>query len=130
MSVSPPTNVQALRPMRILLVSDDTKFADRVVSAAGRQGLDIARAASDDDLDVTTIRHASNVIVLDARDALRRTARAATVFATLHPGIAVVLVADGATTPGVSGVRLVDKWRSAERLLGEVERAYLGLGTS
>jgi DNA-binding response OmpR family regulator len=116
--------------MRILLVSDDPKFADRVVSAGGRQGLDIARAASDDDLDVTTIRHASNVIVLDARDALRRTVRAATVFATVHPGIAVVLVADGATTPSVSGVRLVDKWSSAERLLDEIERAYLGLGTS
>jgi DNA-binding NtrC family response regulator len=129
MSVS-PTNVHALRPMRILLVSDDTKFADRVVSAAARQGLHIARAASEDDLDVATIRHAPNVIVLDARDALRRAVRAATVFAALHPSIAVVLVADGATTPDVSGVRLVDKSSSAERLLGEVERAFLGLGTS
>jgi DNA-binding NtrC family response regulator len=129
MSVS-PTNVHALRPMRILLVSDDTKFADRIVSAATRQGLHIARAASEDDLDVATIRHAPNVIVLDARDALRRAVRAATVFAALHPSIAVVLVADGATTPDVSGVRLVDKSSSAERLLGEVERAFLGLGTS
>lgn len=129
MSVS-PTNMHALRPMRILLVSDDTKFADRVVSAAARKGLHIARAASEDDLDLATIRHAPNVIVLDARDALRRAVRAATVFAALHPSIAVVLVADGATTPDVSGVRLVDKWSSAERLLGEVERAFLGLGTS
>jgi DNA-binding NtrC family response regulator len=128
MSVS-PTNVHALQPMRILLVSDDTKFADRVVSAAARQGLHIARAASEDDLDVATIRHASNVIVLDARDALRRTVRAATVFAALHPGLSVVLVAGGAAAPSVSGVRLVDTWSSAERLLGKVERAYLGLGT-
>ncbi len=129
MSVS-ATNAHALRPMRILLVSDDKRFADRVVSAATRQGLHIARAASEDDLDVATIRHAPNVIVLDARDALRRAVRAATVFAALHPSIAVVLVADGATTPDVSGVRLVDKSSSAERLLGEVERAFLGLGTS
>jgi DNA-binding NtrC family response regulator len=129
MSVS-ATNVHALRPMRILLVSDDTKFADRVLSAAARQGLHIARAASEDDLDVATIRLASNVIVLDARDALRRAVRAAAVFAALHPSVAVVLVADGATTPDISGVRLVNKWSSAERLLGEVERAFLGLGTS
>ncbi len=129
MSVS-ATNVHALRPMRILLVSDDGKFADRVVSAATRHGFHIARAASEDDLDVATIHNASNVIVLDARDALRRAVRSATVFAALHPSVAVVLVADGATTPDVSGVRLVDKWSSAERLLGEVERAFLGLGTS
>jgi DNA-binding response OmpR family regulator len=126
MSVS-PTNVHALRPMRILLVSDDPTFADGVVSLATRRGLHVTSVSAEDDLDIATLRHAPNIVVLDAHDALRRTVRAATVFAAAHPGIAIVLVANGATTPSVSGLRLVDKWSSAERLLGEVERAYLGV---
>lgn len=127
MSLSPP-NVRALRPMRILLVSDDATFADRVVSVAASQGLSIASASSEDNLDLTALRHGANVVVLDTHDALRRTVRDATAFAALHPAVAVVLVTDGATAPSVSGLRLVDKWRSPERLLGEVEQAYLGLG--
>jgi hypothetical protein len=120
MSVS-PTNMQALRPMRILLVSDDKKFADRIVSAAARKGLHIARAASEDDLDLATIRHAPNVIVLDARDALRRAVRAATVFAALHRA------SRSSSSPTGGHARRLgspprDKWSSAERLLGEVER--------
>ena len=126
MSVS-PTNVRALRPMRILLVTDDATFADGVVSLATRRGLHVTLASTEDDLDIAALRHGPNIVVLDAHDALRRTVRAATIFAAVHVGIPVVIVANGAATPSISGLRLIDKWSSAERLLGEVERSYLGL---
>ena len=65
--------------------------------------------------------------MLDAQDRLARSSRTATVFATLHPRIATVLVANRAPERSVGSVHVVDKWRSAERLLQELERAFLGL---
>jgi hypothetical protein len=122
------TNVRAIRPMRILLVTDDSRYADELASAALLRGVDLAQAAVGDDLDVTATAHAPNVVVLDAHHALARTSRTATVFAALHPQIATVIVADRAAKRSVGSVLVFDKWRSGERLLGELERAYLGLG--
>ncbi len=67
--------------------------------------------------------------MLDAHDALARTSRTASVFAALYPRIAIVIVANRASERGVGGIRVVDKWRSAERLLGELEHAFLGLAS-
>jgi DNA-binding response OmpR family regulator len=121
------SNVQALRPMRVLLVTDDDRFADRVTAAAAQQGLPIARASSDADLDTTADETSPNVVALDARTRLGRTARAATAFATLHPSIAVVVVARRASPRTVAGLRLVDEWSPPERLLDELHAAHLGL---
>ena len=116
--------------MRILLVTDDSRYADELASAASERGVDFAQAAVGDDLDLTTTAHAPNVVVLDAHDALARTSRTATVFAALHPQIATVVVANRAAKRRVGNVLVFDKWRSAERLLGELERAYVGLSIS
>ena len=120
-------NVRAIRPMRILLVTDDERYADEIAYAASLRGVDLARAAVGDDLDATTTRNAPNVVVLDAHNTLARTSRTATVFAALHPRIATVIVAGHALERSVGNVHVVDKSRSAEHLLRELERAYLGL---
>ncbi len=120
-------NVRAIRPMRILLVTDDDGYADEVALAAALRGVDLELAAVGDDLDAATTLHLPNVVVLDAHDALTRTSRTASVFAALHPRIAIVLVANRAPERSVGGIHVVDKWRSAERLLQELEHAFLGL---
>ena len=120
-------NVRAIRPMRILLVTDDERYADEVASVAARRGVDLARASAGDDLDADTTRKAPNVLVLDANNRLARTSRAATVFAALHPRIATVVVANRAPERSVGGAQIVDKWRSAEHLFDELERTLLGL---
>ena len=122
-------NVRAIRPMRILLVTDDDNYADEVALAASLRGAELERVAVGDDLDVATSRHLPNVIVLDAHDALARTSRTASIFAALYPRIAIVIVANRASERGGGGIRVVDKWRSAERLLHELELAFLGLGS-
>lgn len=121
-------NVRAIRPIRILLVTDDDGYADEVALAASLRGVDLELAAVGDDLDATTTLHTPNVVVLDAHDALARTSRTASVFAALHPRIAIVIVANRAPDRGVGSIHVVDKWRSAERLLSELEHAFLGLG--
>ena len=122
-------NVRAIRPMRILLVTDDDKYADEVALAASLRGAELELAAVGDDLDAATSRHLPNVIVLDAHDSLARTSRTASIFAALYPRIAVVIVANRASERGAGGIRVVDKWRSAERLLHELELVFLGLGS-
>lgn len=122
-------NVRAIRPMRILLVTDDDDYADEVSLAAALRGMDLELAAVGDDLDAATTLHLPNVVVLDAHNALARTSRTASIFAALYPRIAIVIVANRAAERAVGGIPVVDKWRSAERLLDELERAYLGLGS-
>jgi hypothetical protein len=120
-------NVRAIRPMRILLVTDDSPYADDVASAASLRGIDLRRAAADDDLEATTTLHTPNIVVLDADNKIARTSRAATVFAALHPRIATVIVARRAPERSVGNLQVVDKRRSAEHLLGDLEHALLGL---
>jgi DNA-binding response OmpR family regulator len=122
-----PSNVKALRPMRVLLVTDDDRFADRVTAAAQQQGLPIARASTGDDLDETADATTPNVVALDARTKLGRAARAATAFASVHPSIAVVVVARKASPRTLAGLRLVDEWSPPERLIDELNAAHLGL---
>jgi DNA-binding NtrC family response regulator len=116
--------------MRILLVTDDARYADEVTSVAARRGVDLALASVGDDLDGAATRSAPNVLVLDANNKLARTSRTATVFAALHPRIATIVVANHAPERSVGDVQVIDKWRSAERLLGELEHAFLGLGSA
>jgi len=122
-------NVRSLRPMRVLLVTDDDRLAYRATTAAALQGLPLACASRVDDLEAASELHDANVVALDARTALGRAARSATTFATLHPRIAVVLVGRVPPARGLAGVRFVSSWSPAERLLDELERAYLGLDT-
>ena len=123
-------NVRAIRPIRILLVTGDDRYADKIAFAASLRGVDLALAAVGDDLDAATTRDAPNVVVLDAHNTLARTSRTATVFAALHPRIATVVVANDALERSVGNVHVVDKRRSPERLLRELERAFLGLAAA
>ena len=120
-------NVRPIRPLRTLLVTDDDRYANKVVSAAALRGVQVELASGDDDLDTTTDRNVPNVVVLDARNTFARSSRAATVFAALHPRIAIVLVSDRASERSVGNLHVVDRRRSAQRLLRELELAYLAL---
>jgi DNA-binding NtrC family response regulator len=120
-------NVRPIRPLRTLLVTDDERYASRLLSAAALRGVELELASGEDDLDTTTSRHVPNVVVLDAQNTFASTSRAATVFAALHPKIAIVLVSDRAAERSVGNVHVLNRRRSAKRLLRELELAYLEL---
>jgi hypothetical protein len=113
-----------------LLVTEDSRFADEFVSAAAVMGVDLVLASGRDDVEASAMQRRPSVLLLDARGALARMTRIGTVFATLHPSIVVVLVADETPRHSVGNLRIVSKWRSAERLLGELELSVLGLDGS
>lgn len=120
-------NVRAIRPMRILLVTDDVRYADEFSFAGSERGVEVEQVTVGDDLDALMTGHIPSIVVFDAHDSFARTSRTATVFAALHPQIATVVVANRAAKRSIGSVFIFDKWRSAERLLSELERVSLGL---
>jgi DNA-binding NarL/FixJ family response regulator len=113
--------------MRVLLVTDDVRYADRVAAAAALLGVPVIVSPTDENVDATAARAAPNVVVFDAEDAFSHMARVASAFAAIHPQMAVAIVASRATERRARSLLVFDRWRSAERLLGELERAYVGL---
>lgn len=116
-----------LRPMRIVLVTDDARYADMFLAVTERRGIPVIVAAADDDLDAIVARSRPNVAVFDGGDSLGRTARTAAAFAVVNPEMAVGMVADRAETRRTGNLVLLDRWRSVERLLGELQRVFVAI---
>jgi DNA-binding NtrC family response regulator len=114
-----------VRPLSILLASDDAPFVDELSAAAAERGFALHTVGAEQDVDVALVQNGANVYVYDADGAPRRGARSATAFAARHPGIPVVLLADRADAPAAAGLILLDKVRPTERLLGAIETAYV-----
>jgi DNA-binding NtrC family response regulator len=114
-----------LRPVRILLVSDDDDFAGRVLARAARRGMTMSLVGSGEDLELAAFGHGANVVVLDADVAPRRRTRAATAFASTHPDVPVLLATTRPTSASLAGLPLVGK-ASADALLRAVGRVRNG----
>jgi hypothetical protein len=92
-----------------------------VLACAAGKGMAVSLAGSHDDLELAVIGHGATVVVLDADTAPRRRTRAATAFASAHPGVPVLLAATSARPAGLAGLPLVGK-ASADALLQEAAR--------
>ena len=114
--------------MRILLATDEESFADDVFAAADAIGVDVTAAAPDSDIETTVRRVRANVVVFDAGGDFAPTVRAAADFADVHPDIVACVVATGVDDHLNDGradhVLVVHRWRSPERLLDKLSRAY------
>ena len=53
--------------------------------------------------------------------------RIAETLAVLHPGLAIVIASDAPRVRSENGFRLVDRWRTAERIVDEMELAHIGI---
>jgi hypothetical protein len=113
--------------MRIALVTDDARYGSELLAAAARLGTSATVLGTAEDLESRVEALAWNVVVFDADTSLARTTRKATAFAALHPRISVGLLVRDDVDRSAGSVRLFDKWRSADRLLGELERVHVGL---
>ena len=122
-----PSSLSALRPMRIVLVTDDLRYSDMFLAAAARRGIPVIVAAADDDIDAVVAHNSPNVAVFDGGDSLARTARTAAAFAVVNPDIAVGVVADRAETRRSGNLVVIDRWRSVERLLGELQHVFVAI---
>jgi hypothetical protein len=94
------------------------------------------RAAGHDLLEVTRLRDlrsqpVPDVVVLDSEAGPEDAVQTAWVLLRVHPELSIVLVADE-PPPGRSldGFRVVDRWRAGERLVDELELAWIGIPAS
>jgi DNA-binding NtrC family response regulator len=111
--------------MRILLVSDDDEFANRMLARAALRGMTMSLVGFGDDLELAAYGHGASVVVLDADGAPRRRTRAATAFASAHPDVPVLLATTTPATASLAGLPLVGK-TSADALLRAVGRVGNG----
>ena len=125
--IAAPGNVRAFRPISILVASSDERFSGRLADEAGASGVTLSRVPAGSNLEVALAQSGANVVLLDVGDALGRDARVVTAFAALHPDVPVVAAAERPAAPTFCGVPMLDKWRSTDRLLADIELAYLGL---
>jgi hypothetical protein len=127
--MTPPGD--AVRPMRILLATDEASYADDVYAVADELGVDVTAMSTENDIEAAARRIGANVVVFDAGDDFAPTARAAAAFAAVHPDIVVGVLATGVDdhlNDGRAGpVLVVHRWRSPERLLDKLSGAYLGM---
>jgi hypothetical protein len=117
--------------MRVLLVTDDADYGDEVAAAGDAVGMDVIVLAAESNAADAVPRVAANIVVFDGGDDFAPTVRAAADFAGVHPHVVVCVVATGVDdhlNDGRAGdVLVVHQWRSPERLLDRLSRAYLAM---
>lgn len=117
--------------MRVLLITDDASYGDEVAAAGDAVGMDVIVLAAEYNVARAVPRLGANIVVFDGGDDFVPTVRAAADFAGVHPHVVVCVVATGVDdhlNDGRAGdVLVVHQWRSPERLLDRLSRAYLDL---
>lgn len=124
---APIRKVQPLHPMRVLLVSDDNDYANGIVFAAASRGVLATVVPAEEDVEVETKRSGADVVIFDGGETYAPILRLGSAFAAVHPRIAVGVVANRVAERSAGNLLVMDRWRSAERLLGELDRARIGL---
>jgi DNA-binding NtrC family response regulator len=118
-------NVYLLRPIRVLLVSDDLRFVSLVRFLLAREDIAMESAPRLDGL-VAAVEEGVDVVVIDATDALPGVERAVAKLEATHPQASVMVVGDDPGPP-TQALAVRPKWLELEQLGREIRRAYLGL---
>jgi hypothetical protein len=122
----PFRNVRALRPMHVLLVTDDDELAGQFTAVAAEGSVAVDLASPHEDIDELTRFYRPNTVAVDGRRTFRRAARSAMISATLNPQVAVVVFAPEGEGAALGGIPVVDGRQSPERLLQALELARVG----
>ena len=118
-------DLRLLRPIRVIVVSRDERFASVFRFLLGRKQLAVEAASRRQEL-LTLLEQGADVVVLDATHSLADAARTIAELEELHPEIGVVMVSDRRGRDG-GLYRLLPKWGSLQQLIAEIERTHLHL---
>jgi hypothetical protein len=116
--------------LNVLVLTQDDGLAQDVERVCDERGHTVARIELLRDLHFSLAGTLPSVLLVDvARSPSAAAATAAGVLA-VHPGISIVLAADKPEARTEAGFRLVDRWRAGERIVDELELAYIGIPAS
>jgi uncharacterized membrane protein (UPF0127 family) len=99
-----------------LIASQDDRFRSLATFLFVRNGFDVASVvALDDVLEQVSETH-FDLVVLDCAESFSAAARIVAALEVMHPTVQPVLVSDPPATGWQSGLNVLDKWASIERL--------------
>jgi DNA-binding NtrC family response regulator len=119
-------NVRALRPLRVLVAARDRRFLRVAGFLLVRGGFDVETTPRPKDLLQVIERQQVDIVILDASESLDETARCVAAVEALHPHVTVLVVSDDGATASTVNLRVFGKWKSFERLVGELRKLHFG----
>ena len=115
--------------LTILAATSDEALAREVEAACRARGYHLTRIEAAVGLSAAIASTRPDVVLLDLQDTLDAAVRLARKLASRRPDLPVVLVGESPLR-SVAGFRIVDRWRAGERVLDELELAYVGIPAS
>ena len=117
--------VRRLHRIRVLVAGHDRRFTSVIAFLLSRSGFDVDRTREPGDVLDLIERRGVDVVILDGTRSLGTAARLVAAVESVHPHVGVVLVAERRSIARPSGLRVLPKWGTFERLVDEVEGAYM-----
>lgn len=116
-------------PLHALVFSSDARLVADVIDVCEEREIVASRLDALSSLpNVIGVESSGPVMLLiDAGDSLPDALRTAGTLAVLHPGLAIVIATAAPRVRSENGFRLVDRWRTAERIVDEMELAHIGI---
>jgi uncharacterized membrane protein (UPF0127 family) len=117
-----------------LIASQDERFRSLATFLIGRNGFEVGSVAALNDVLERVAEKRVDLVVLDCAESFYAAARVVAALEVMHPTVRPVLVNDPPVTGWQSGLNVLDKWTSIERLpsmiLGDETEAQIGEATT
>ena len=99
-----------------LVASQDERFRSLATFLFVRNGFEVASVVALNDVLERVAETSFDLVVLDCAESFSAAARIVAALEVMHPAVHSVLVSDPPTTGWQSGLNVLDKWTSIERL--------------
>jgi uncharacterized membrane protein (UPF0127 family)/CheY-like chemotaxis protein len=99
-----------------LIASQDERFRSLATFLIGRNGFEVGSVAALNDVLERVAETRFDLVVLDCAESFSAAARVVAALEVMHPTVRPVLVNDPPATGWQSGLNVLDKWTSIERL--------------
>ena len=117
-----------LRPLHVLTLSSDPRLVADIMDVCDERGMVASRLDALASLPKAMGAESSPAaLMIDAGDSLRDALRTAATLTALHPRLAIVIATNAPRSRCEDGFRLIDRWRTAERIVDELELAHIGI---
>jgi hypothetical protein len=121
-------------PLSALIASQDERFRSLATFLIGRNGFEVGSVVALNDVLERVTEKRVDLVVLDCAESFSAAARVVAALEVMHPTVRPVLVNDPPATGWQSGLNVLDKWTSIERLpsmiLGDETEAQIGEATT
>ena len=108
-------------------MSLDRRLALEVERVCSERNHRLTHVESPGELNAALADSTRAVVLFDVGDSFDHGLRVAATIRVAHPAVPLVLVTDAPSARSIDGFRLVDRWRAGERLVDELELAYIGI---